>query len=84
MESLPHDWYTELLFDPNTFHVGRPGNDFGDLGVRFCDIGVHFGDLGVHLGDLGVRFSDLGASIMILGCPGHSIWSILWSAWLHF
>ena len=67
MESLPHDWYTELLFDPNTFHLGRPGNDFGDLGVRFCDIGVHFGDLGVHLGDLGVHFGDLGAAMVIFG-----------------
>ena len=84
MDSLAHDRYMELLFDPNTFHVGGPGNDFGDLGVRFCDIGVHFGDLGVHLGDLGVRFGDLGAAIVILGCPGHYIWRILGSTWLHF
>ena len=84
MDSLAHDRYMELLLDPNAFHVGGPGNDFGDLGVRFCDIGVHFGDLGVHLGDLGVRFGDLGAAIVILGCPGYSSWSILGCAWLHF
>ena len=77
MDSLAHDRYIELLFDPNTFHVGGPGNDFGDLGVRFYDLGVDLGDLGVH-------FGDLGAAMVILGCPGHSIWSILGSAWLHF
>ena len=84
MESLPHDWYRELLFDPNTFHVRRPGNDFGNIGVRFYDIDVSFGDLGVHLGDLGVHFGDLGAAMVILGCPGHCISSILGSTWLHF
>ena len=84
MDSLAHDRCMEVPFDPNTFHVGGPGNDFGDLGVCFCDIGVHFGDLGVYLGDLGGRFGDLGAAVVILGFPGHSIWSILGSAWLHF
>ena len=61
-----------------------PGSDFCDFGVRFCDFGVHFGDLGVHLGDLGVRFGDLGAAIVIVGYPGHYIWKILGSTWLHF
>ena len=84
MDSLAHDRYMELLFDPNTFHVGRPGNDFGDLGVRFYDIDVGFGDLGVHLGDLGVHFGDLGAAMVTLRCPGYSICSILGSVWLHF
>ena len=56
MDSLAHDRYMELLFDPNIFHVRGPGNDFGDLGVCFYDIDVGFGDLGVHLGDLGVLF----------------------------
>ena len=84
MDSLAHDRYMELLFDPNTFHVGGPGNDFGDLGVRFCDIGVHFVYLGLHLGHLGVHFGDLGAAMVILGCPGYSTWSILGSVWLHF
>ena len=60
MESLPHDWYTELLFDPNTFHVRRPGNDFGNIGVRFYDIDVRSGDLGVDLGDLGFILVTLG------------------------
>ena len=64
--------------------LGDPGSDFSDLGVSFCDFGVHFGDLGVHLGDLGVRFGDLGAAIVILGYPGHCIWRILGSTWLHF
>ena len=77
MESLPHDWYTELLFDPNTFHVRRPGNDFGNIGVRFCDLGFDLGDLGVH-------FGDLGAAMVTLRCPGYSICSILGSLWLHF
>ena len=64
--------------------LGDPGSDFCDFGVRFCDFGVHFGDIGVHVGDLGVRFGDLEAAMVILGCPGHCIWSILGSAWLHF
>ena len=73
MDSLAHDRYVryvELLLDPNAFHVGGPGNDFGDLGVRFCDIGVHFGDLGVHLGHLGDHFGDFGAAMVISVAPG--------------